>query len=108
MMPATTWRICWWARGGPLAFCPGIGLALPPIPPHRVLGICHFPTFYKAMDATQHIVKLGPTAVELIDKTMIGLSRDIAMFRPIVERFVKGDPAALLLVEFAGEDKADN
>ena len=27
--------------------------------PHRVLGICHFPTFYQAMDATQHIVKLG-------------------------------------------------
>src|SRR6185312_8195578 len=69
---------------------------------------CHFPTFYKAMDATQHIVELGPAAVELIDRTMIGLSRDIAMYRPIVERFVKGDPAALLLVEFAGEDAAEN
>ena len=25
-------------------------------------------------------------------------------FRPTIERFVKGEPAALLLVEFAGED----
>ena len=34
------------------------------------------------MDATQHIVKLGPTAVELVDRTMIELARDIPMFRP--------------------------
>ena len=39
---------------------------------------------------------------------MIELSRDIAMFRPVVERFVRGAPEALLLVEFAGEDDAEN
>ncbi len=93
---------------GTLAFFNAIELDLQPIPPHRVLGICHFPSFYKAMDATQHIVKLGPAAVELIDHTMIGLSREIAMYRPTVERFVKGEPAALLLVEFAGDDRDDN
>jgi FAD/FMN-containing dehydrogenase/Fe-S oxidoreductase len=93
---------------GTLAFFDAIELGLQPIPRNRVLGICHFPTFYKAMDATQHIVRLGPAAVELIDSTMIGLSRDIAMYRPTVERFVKGEPAALLLVEFAGDDAADN
>jgi FAD/FMN-containing dehydrogenase/Fe-S oxidoreductase len=93
---------------GTLAFFNAIELDLQPIPRNRVLGICHFPSFYKAMDATQHIVKLGPTAVELIDHTMIGLSRDIAMYRPTVERFVKGEPAALLLVEFAGDDGDDN
>src|SRR5216683_2124473 len=93
---------------GTLAFFNAIELDLQPVPRNRVLGICHFPRFYKAMDATQHIVKLGPTAVELIDHTMIGLSRDIAMYRPTVERFVKGEPAALLLVEFAGDDGDDN
>ncbi|HZS84108.1 MAG TPA: FAD-linked oxidase C-terminal domain-containing protein [Stellaceae bacterium] len=93
---------------GTLAFFNAIELDLQPIPRHRVLGICHFPSFYKAMAATQHIVKLGPTAVELIDKTMIELSRKIAMYRPVVERFVRGEPAALLLVEFAGDDDAEN
>jgi FAD/FMN-containing dehydrogenase/Fe-S oxidoreductase len=93
---------------GTLAFFNAIELDLQPIPGNRVLGICHFPSFYKAMDATQHIVALGPSAVELIDHTMIGLSRDIAMYRPTVERFVKGEPAALLLVEFAGDDGDDN
>ncbi|HEY0527077.1 MAG TPA: FAD-linked oxidase C-terminal domain-containing protein [Stellaceae bacterium] len=93
---------------GTLAFFNEIEIGLQPIPPHKVLGICHFPTFHGAMDSAQHIVKLGPTAVELVDRTMIELSRDIAMFRPVVERFVKGQPAALLLVEFAGEDADDN
>jgi FAD/FMN-containing dehydrogenase/Fe-S oxidoreductase len=93
---------------GTLGFFTEIELDLQPIPPHRVLGICHFPSFYRAMDATQHIVKLGPSAVELVDRTMIELARDIAMFRPIVDRFVRGEPEAILLTEFAGEDADDN
>jgi FAD/FMN-containing dehydrogenase/Fe-S oxidoreductase len=93
---------------GTLAFFNAIELDLQPIPPHRVLGICHFPSFYQAMAATKHIVALGPSAVELVDRTMIELSRDIAMFRATVDRFVKGEPAALLLVEFAGENREDN
>src|ERR1700736_1971337 len=93
---------------GPLAFSTEIELDLQPIPPHRVLGICHFPSFYMAMDATQHIVKLGPAAVELVDRTMIELARDIPMFRPVVERFVRGEPEAILLTEFAGDDADDN
>src|SRR6266436_3773246 len=93
---------------GTLAFFTEIELDLQPILAHRVLGICHFPSFYGAMDATQHIVKLGPSAVELVDRTMIELARDIAMFRPIVDRFVQGEPEAILLTEFAGEDADDN
>ncbi|HKX09502.1 MAG TPA: FAD-linked oxidase C-terminal domain-containing protein, partial [Stellaceae bacterium] len=93
---------------GTLAFFSEIELELQPIPAHRVLGICHFPTFYKAMASTKAIVELGPTAVELVDRTMIELAREIAMFRPIVDRFVKGEPEALLLVEFAGDDADAN
>ena len=39
---------------------------------------------------------------------MIALGRDIAMFRPTVEAVVRGDPDALLIVEFAEEDQAEN
>jgi FAD/FMN-containing dehydrogenase/Fe-S oxidoreductase len=91
---------------GTLAFFTRLHLELQPIPPHRVLGVCHFPSFYQAMDSTQHIVGLDPDAVELVDRTMIDLARDIAMFRPVMERYVKGAPEALLLVEFAGEERA--
>src|SRR5579864_8542611 len=93
---------------GTLAFFTEIELDLQPIPPHRVLGICHFPSFYKAMETAQHVVKLGPAAVELVDRTMIELARDNPVFRPVVERFVKGEPEAILLTEFAGEDADDN
>jgi hypothetical protein len=41
--------------------------------------------------------------VELVDATMIGLARGIDMFQPTLEAFVRGAPAALLLVEFAEE-----
>jgi FAD/FMN-containing dehydrogenase/Fe-S oxidoreductase len=91
---------------GTLATFKSIQLRLHDIPRHRVMAVCHFPTFHAAMDATQHIVKLGPVAVELIDRTMIDLARDIPLFRPIVESFVKGEPQALLLVEFAGDEAA--
>ncbi len=105
MMPATTWRSSWSAPKARSPSSTPSSLELQPIPPHRVLGICHFPTFYQAMAATKAIVALGPSAVELVDRTMIELSRDIPIFRATVDRFVEGEPAALLLVEFAGEDK---
>jgi len=91
---------------GTLAFFTRLQLDLQPIPTHKVLGVCHFPTFHEAMDSTQHIVKLDPSAVELVDRTMIELSREIPMFRATVDGFVRGQPDALLLVEFAGEDHA--
>ncbi len=91
---------------GTLAFSQRIKLALAPLPARKVLGIVHFPTFYQAMDAPQHIVSLEPTAVELVDRTMIELSREIAAFRGTVENSIRGEPDAVLLVEFAGDDEA--
>ncbi|MBH68274.1 MAG: FAD-binding oxidoreductase [Rhodospirillaceae bacterium] len=88
---------------GTLSTFKKIELKLQNVPRHRVMGVCQFPTFYSAMDATQHLVRLKPSAVELIDRTMIDLARDIPIFRPIVESFVKGEPDAVLLVEFSGE-----
>ncbi|MGR3360286.1 MAG: FAD-binding and (Fe-S)-binding domain-containing protein [Paracoccus sp. (in: a-proteobacteria)] len=93
---------------GTLAYFTRIELKLWPLVGQRVLGVCHFPSFYQAMDATQHLVALNPLSVELVDNTMIGLSRQIPMFRPTIEQFVKGDPAALLLVEFDEGDAAAN
>jgi FAD/FMN-containing dehydrogenase/Fe-S oxidoreductase len=92
---------------GTLGFFKRIELNLAKIPAYKVLGVCHFPTFYSAMETTQHIVKLEPSAVELVDRTMIDLSRDIPMLRATVDRFVMGEPQALLLVEFSGEDRDD-
>ena len=90
---------------GTLAYSRRLHLNLSPLPKHKTLGVCHFPTFYKSMEAPQHIVKLAPTAVELVDRTMIGLARSNPAFRGTVDQCVKGDPDAILLVEFAGDDR---
>src|SRR5260221_9367287 len=57
------------------------------------------------MDSAQHIVKLKPTAVELVDRTMIEVARANPAFRPVIERALIGNPEAILLVEFAGEER---
>jgi FAD/FMN-containing dehydrogenase/Fe-S oxidoreductase len=93
---------------GTLAFTTKVELKLWPLIRNKVLGVCHFGSFYEAMDAAQHLVKLRPIAVELVDRTMIALGREIAMFRPVIDATVRGDPDALLIVEFAEEDQADN
>ncbi|ABV95057.1 D-lactate dehydrogenase [Dinoroseobacter shibae DFL 12 = DSM 16493] len=93
---------------GTLGYFTAIELKLSPLQSTKVTGACHFPTFHAAMDAAQHLVPLKPAAVELVDDTMIALARDIPMFRQTISQFVQGDPAALLLVEFAeGSDAAN-
>jgi Fe-S oxidoreductase len=91
---------------GTLGFFTKIELDLSRVPKARTLGVCHFDSFYKAMEQVAHIVKLDPSAVELVDRTMIELARDIPIFRPTIEKFVRGRPDAVLLVEFAGDDAA--
>ncbi|MEA2755711.1 MAG: hypothetical protein QOJ54_2000, partial [Aliidongia sp.] len=92
---------------GTLGFFTKIKLRLHRIPAHRIQAVCHFARFYDAMAATKHIVELAPSAVELVDRTMIELARRIPAFAPTIERAVRGEPDALLLVEFSGEDHTE-
>src|SRR5437763_9802076 len=59
------------------------------------------------MKAAQHLVKLNPIAVKLVDGTMLELAGEIAMFRPTLKAFVSGEPEAILLVEF-DDGEAEN
>src|SRR5580704_6727715 len=92
---------------GTLAYSTAIELKLWPVLGKRALGVCHFGSFHEAMDAAQHLVRLKPIAIELVDATMIALASSIAMFRPTLEAFLRGEPEALLVVEFA-ETEAEN
>ena len=104
---------------GTLALTQSLTLRLSELPRAKVLGVVNFPTFYGAMDAAQHIVKLGHnmqggalTAVELVDRTMIELSLQNPAFAPTIRTALSphingGKPAAVLLVEFSGASKAD-
>jgi FAD/FMN-containing dehydrogenase/Fe-S oxidoreductase len=91
---------------GTLAFSAAIELTLHPIKPRKVLGICQFPTFRKAMEASRHIVALDPEAVELVDRTMIDLGRGIPIYRATIDQMLLGEPNSLLIVEFHGHEDA--
>jgi FAD/FMN-containing dehydrogenase/Fe-S oxidoreductase len=95
---------------GTLAYFKSLTLKLAHLPKHKVLGVVNFASFYQAMDSAQHIVKLGPTAVELVDRTMIDLSRNNPAFRKTIETALVDANAktvdAILLVEFSGDEHA--
>jgi FAD/FMN-containing dehydrogenase/Fe-S oxidoreductase len=91
---------------GTLAFSAAIELTLHPIKPRKALGICQFPTFRAAMEASRHLVTLDPEAVELVDRTMIDLGRAIPIYRPTIDAMLIGEPDSLLIVEFHGDADA--
>ncbi|MXP65266.1 FAD-binding oxidoreductase [Roseomonas sp. M0104] len=91
---------------GTLAFSAALDLRLWPIKPRKVLGICQFPSFRRAMEASKHLVTLDPEAVELVDRTMIELGRSIPIYRSTIERILIGEPDSLLIVEFHGHEDA--
>ncbi len=91
---------------GTLAFSAAVELILHPIKPRKMLGICQFPTFREAMEASRHIVALDPEAVELVDRTMIDLGRSIPIYRATIDKMLIGEPDSLLIVEFHGDADA--
>ncbi len=91
---------------GTLAYFRRLHLKLAPLPRGKVLGVVNYPSFHAAMDSAQHIVQLQPTAVELVDRTMIALARGNPVFRKTIEAALIGEPQAVLLVEFSGDDRA--
>ncbi|GJD50733.1 hypothetical protein OPKNFCMD_3478 [Methylobacterium crusticola] len=92
---------------GTLAATTAVTLRLSRLPAHRVMGVCHFPSFRAAMETTRHIVALAPAAVELVDRNVLVLGADIPLFRATLADITRGRPDCLLLVEFAGDDLAD-
>ncbi len=91
---------------GTLATCTEAVLNLEREPRAKGLGVVHFSELTAAMDALNEILTFQPAAVELIDKMLLDLTR----LQPAFARrmtFIEGDPDAVLIVEFFGEDGAD-
>jgi FAD/FMN-containing dehydrogenase/Fe-S oxidoreductase len=66
------------------------------------LDVLHFHDMQEALECSQAILETGPYAVELTDKMILDLARDnIEQSKRM--GFVRGDPAAILIVEYAGD-----
>ena len=79
---------------------------LVPIPKLTALCVVHFESLIASMEAMQPILECNPTAVELIDKTILDMARGSLEFSRLTT-FIEGEPAALLAVEFYGETHAE-
>ena len=89
---------------GTLSLFKKIKLKLWEIPKQKVLGVCFFQKFNEAMALTKEMVKLKPTTVELLDKNLIDLAKAIPLYAGEINKYIKGDPEAVLMVEFIDED----
>ncbi|HKV44861.1 MAG TPA: FAD-linked oxidase C-terminal domain-containing protein [bacterium] len=67
-----------------------------------VLAVLHFDDIVPALETTPEILDTHPTAVELIDKIVLDMARQMRDYSTKMT-FVEGDPAALIVVEYAGE-----
>ena len=72
---------------------------LEPLPKHKSLCVVHFAELLEAIPAVQTILEHSPSAVEIMDRSLIGLARENLSTRALCD-FVEGDPAACLIVEF--------
>jgi len=71
-------------------------------PGAKVLAVAQFDRLRDAMVATPVILRHGPSAVELMDRNLLDMTRGKTEFEPLRD-FVVGDPGAILIVEFMGE-----
>jgi len=89
---------------GTLAFTTEIKLNLVPLPPKAKALVCvHFESIVNALKANLIALKFQPVSVELMDKTVMDLTKE-NIEQSKNRFFVKGDPAAILIVEFAEAD----
>jgi FAD/FMN-containing dehydrogenase/Fe-S oxidoreductase len=90
---------------GTLAFTTEIKLNLVPLPPKEVGLLCvHFNTVDEALRANLIALKYKPSASELIDHYILDCTKDNIEQRQN-RFFVKGDPGAILVVEYARESR---
>ena len=91
---------------GTLATTVEATINLVPIPKRTALCVVHFDSLIASMEAMQPILECNPTAVELIDKTILDMARGSLEFSRLTT-FIEGEPAALLAVEFYGETESE-
>ena len=77
-------------------------VALVPLPTAKRFAVGHFDSMAAAIAATDDALELGAAAVEMIDRTILELSRSKLEYRRMSET-LEGDPEALLFVTFFGD-----
>ncbi len=91
---------------GTLATTLSVKLNLEPLPAYKSVCVVHFHDLLEAIRSVESMLTFTPSAVEILDKTVIELSRANLTTRRSCH-FIDGDPDAILIVEFYGDSKED-
>lgn len=91
---------------GTLATTLELKLNLEPLPKYKSVCVVHFADLLEAIGAVTPILKYKPSAVEILDKIVVDLSRENLTTKRHCH-FISGNPAAILIVEFYGESQED-
>jgi FAD/FMN-containing dehydrogenase/Fe-S oxidoreductase len=89
---------------GTLAVVTRAEFRLAELPPQRALSSLEFDSLAAAARATVELLKLDPSALELLDDVAISRARASTAYAGST-RFVHGNPKALLLVEWSGTEE---
>ncbi|HEY5984424.1 MAG TPA: FAD-linked oxidase C-terminal domain-containing protein [Anaerolineales bacterium] len=87
---------------GTLAVMQDITVALVRKPKHTILGILAYDDEAAACDSVPALLNLGPSAIELVPRLILRAARRIPEYARQMT-WVQGDPAAILIMEFAGQ-----
>lgn len=92
---------------GTLAFTTEIKLNLVPLPPRNTGLLCvHFHAVEEALKANLVALNYAPYSVELIDHHILSCM-EVNMEQQLNGFFVKGNPAAILLIEFSADTQEE-
>ena len=88
---------------GTLAVFRDVTVSLVPKPKHTILGILAYEDVAAACDAVPGLLLRSPSAVELIPRLILEAARRIPSYASQMS-WLRADPTAILVVEFAGDD----
>ncbi|WP_282159927.1 FAD-binding and (Fe-S)-binding domain-containing protein [Ulvibacterium marinum] len=91
---------------GTLATTLELKLNLVDLPKHKSVCVVHFAEILEAISAVESMLPFTPSAIEILDKTVIGLSRENLTTKHHCH-FLEGNPEAILIVEFYGDTLED-
>ena len=91
---------------GTLATTLELKLNLVELPKYKSVCVVHFNNLLEAISSVETMLPFNPSAVEILDKTVIGLSRENLTTKHHCH-FIEGNPEAILIVEFYADTYED-
>ena len=75
-------------------------------PAATALAVIHYQDMQEALESSPSLLETGPYAVEVTDKVILDLAR-ANLEQSQKMGWVQGDPAAIMIVEYTGENEAE-